>query len=30
MTIYDLIWAAGNACYQFGYQIGDALAYFLF
>ena len=30
MTVYDFIWSAANACYQFGYQIGDALANFLF
>ena len=30
MTIYDLIWNAGSAVYQFGYHIGNTLAYFLF
>ena len=29
MTIYDLIWNFGNACYSFGYSIGDALARYL-
>ena len=29
MTIYDLIWNFGNACYGFGYSIGDALARYL-
>ena len=25
MTIYDLIWKFGNACYSFGYQLGDVI-----
>lgn len=29
MTIFDLIWQTGNACYKFGYYLGDAVAYFL-
>ncbi len=25
MTIWEFLWRCGNACYNYGYQIGEAI-----
>ena len=29
MTIWEFMYRCGSACYNFGYNIGNALAYYL-